>query len=164
MSRDPKDKSYTKDRIEYYIELAKLAEKGKITTIFFTDSMGILKHMKNLRLPSFKEGVMLHTWSHWCLRDRWLWRLQLLELHALVLPAIFVSQLFEVRLVSHRSTAPYIVARNLSTVDHLTRGRLGWNVVTSFNTAGAEAMGLDQMIPHDERYERAHEFMDILYE
>jgi alkanesulfonate monooxygenase SsuD/methylene tetrahydromethanopterin reductase-like flavin-dependent oxidoreductase (luciferase family) len=38
--RNPKDLSYTKDRIKYYVDMAKLAEKGKITSIFFTDSYG----------------------------------------------------------------------------------------------------------------------------
>jgi long-chain alkane monooxygenase len=46
----------------------------------------------------------------------------------------------------------------------LTEGRIGWNVVTSFTTASAEAVGFDEIIPHDERYERADEYMDILYE
>lgn len=56
------------------------------------------------------------------------------------------------------------MARTWSSLDHITDGRIGWNIVTSFSDSGAKAMGLDQIIPHDERYERADEFMDILYE
>jgi alkanesulfonate monooxygenase SsuD/methylene tetrahydromethanopterin reductase-like flavin-dependent oxidoreductase (luciferase family) len=56
------------------------------------------------------------------------------------------------------------MARTWSSLDHVTEGRIGWNVVTSFNDSGARAMGFDKIIPHDERYERADEFMDVLYE
>ena len=58
--------------------------------------------------------------------------------------------------------APYTLARRLATLDHLTRGRLGWNVVTSFHRNAFKAMGIEP-IPHDERYERAEEFLEICY-
>jgi len=50
-----------------------------------------------------------------------------------------------------------------SSLDHITDGRIGWNVVTNYSDLGAKAMGLDKIIPHDGRYERAEEFMDVLY-
>jgi hypothetical protein len=60
-------------------------------------------------------------------------------------------------------SGPCPMARTWSSLDHVTDGRIGWNVVTGFNDSGARAMGLDQIIPHDERYERADEYMGILY-
>lgn len=56
------------------------------------------------------------------------------------------------------------MARKFSTLDHLTDGRIGWNVVTSFTNASAQAMGQNDIVPHDERYERADEYMEVLYE
>ncbi|CAK7269809.1 hypothetical protein SEPCBS119000_003760 [Sporothrix epigloea] len=58
---------------------------------------------------------------------------------------------------------PYALARRLSTVDHYTNGRLAWNMVTSYLDSAARNHGLDEQIPHAERYARAHEYLDVLY-
>lgn len=58
---------------------------------------------------------------------------------------------------------PYILARQFSTLDHLTGGRVGWNIVTSWSKAAAQALGEDDVIPHDERYALADEYMDVMY-
>lgn len=58
---------------------------------------------------------------------------------------------------------PYILARTLSSLDHLTEGRVAWNVVTSWSKAAAKALGADDVVPHDERYAIAHEYMDLVY-
>lgn len=58
---------------------------------------------------------------------------------------------------------PYILARQYSTLDHLTDGRVGWNIVTSWSKAAAKALGQDDVIPHDERYVIADEYMDLVY-
>lgn len=58
---------------------------------------------------------------------------------------------------------PYALARKFSTVDHLSSGRVGWNIVTSYLDSAARNFGLDTQIPHDERYEIAHEYMDVVY-
>lgn len=55
---------------------------------------------------------------------------------------------------------PYILARQFSTLDHLTDGRVGWNIVTSYTKGAAKAMGLDDVVPHDERYLVADEVCD----
>src|SRR5699024_5938287 len=54
---------------------------------------------------------------------------------------------------------PYYLARQLSTLDHLSKGRIGWNVVTSYGEAEAKNYGLEEVIPHDERYDIADEYM-----
>lgn len=59
--------------------------------------------------------------------------------------------------------APYMTARKLATLDHVTEGRIGWNIVNSLNSAEARNFGLDELLPHDERYERADEYMDVCY-
>ena len=58
---------------------------------------------------------------------------------------------------------PYLAVRKLSTLDHLTRGRIGWNIVTSFYVGEAENMGLDEIIPPDLRYERAEEYREVCH-
>lgn len=58
---------------------------------------------------------------------------------------------------------PYALARKFSTVDHLSNGRVGWNIVTSYLDSAARNFGLDTQIPHDTRYEIAHEYMDVVY-
>lgn len=58
---------------------------------------------------------------------------------------------------------PYALARRFSTVDHLSDGRVGWNIVTSYLESAARNHGLDTQIEHDKRYELADEYMDVLY-
>ncbi|KJR89777.1 xenobiotic compound monooxygenase, DszA family [Sporothrix schenckii 1099-18] len=58
---------------------------------------------------------------------------------------------------------PYALARRLSTVDHYANGRFAWNIVTSYLDSAAKNHGLDEQIPHDERYARAHEYLEVLY-
>ena len=59
--------------------------------------------------------------------------------------------------------SPYATARRFSTLDHLTKGRVGWNIVTSYLDSAAKAFGLDEQIPHDERYARAEEYLEVVY-
>jgi FMN-dependent oxidoreductase (nitrilotriacetate monooxygenase family) len=56
---------------------------------------------------------------------------------------------------------PYQLARQFSTLDHVTRGRVGWNVVTSSEDRAAQNYGLDALPEHDLRYEMAEEFMEV---
>lgn len=68
-------------------------------------------------------------------------------------------------LVATASTSynqPYTVARVFASLDHLSRGRAGWNVVTSLNDAEGRNFGLDAHLGHDLRYRRAEEFFDVV--
>jgi FMN-dependent oxidoreductase (nitrilotriacetate monooxygenase family) len=58
---------------------------------------------------------------------------------------------------------PYIFARRMSTLDHLTNGRIGWNIVTGYLDSAARALGRPGQLPHDERYDQAEEFVEICY-
>lgn len=58
-------------------------------------------------------------------------------------------------------TPPYAVARKFATLDHLTDGRVGWNVVTSYSDSAARNLGNGTQLAHDARYERAEEFIDV---
>lgn len=58
---------------------------------------------------------------------------------------------------------PFLLAKRFSTLDHLTDGRFGWNIVTSWKKAAFKAIGLDTPIEHDERYLQADEYLRVLY-
>jgi FMN-dependent oxidoreductase (nitrilotriacetate monooxygenase family) len=58
---------------------------------------------------------------------------------------------------------PYLFARRMSTLDHLSRGRVGWNIVTGYLDSAARAMGLSQQVEHDRRYDQADEYLEVLY-
>jgi FMN-dependent oxidoreductase (nitrilotriacetate monooxygenase family) len=57
---------------------------------------------------------------------------------------------------------PYHVARTFASLDHLSRGRAAWNVVTSVNDGEARNFGMESHLSHDERYDRADEFLDVV--
>lgn len=58
---------------------------------------------------------------------------------------------------------PYLFARRMSTLDHLSRGRVGWNIVTGYLDSAAKAMGLSEQAEHDRRYDQADEYLQVLY-
>ncbi|OZE78231.1 FMNH2-dependent monooxygenase [Rhodococcus sp. 15-649-2-2] len=57
---------------------------------------------------------------------------------------------------------PYLLARSISSLDHLSSGRIGWNVVTSSEDRAAQNFGMDALPPHDERYVRADEYVELV--
>jgi alkanesulfonate monooxygenase SsuD/methylene tetrahydromethanopterin reductase-like flavin-dependent oxidoreductase (luciferase family) len=58
---------------------------------------------------------------------------------------------------------PFTFARRASTLDHLTKGRFGWNVVTSYLPGAARNFGLGDELDHAQRYDRADEYLRVLY-
>jgi alkanesulfonate monooxygenase SsuD/methylene tetrahydromethanopterin reductase-like flavin-dependent oxidoreductase (luciferase family) len=58
---------------------------------------------------------------------------------------------------------PYSLARKFATLDHISNGRVGWNIVTTFMESAAKSYGLEQNIEHDERYRIADEFLEVVY-
>ena len=58
---------------------------------------------------------------------------------------------------------PYPFARRMSTLDHLTEGRIGWNVVTGYLDSAARGAGKDKQTAHDDRYDIADEYMEVVY-
>ncbi|WP_314192191.1 LLM class flavin-dependent oxidoreductase [uncultured Arthrobacter sp.] len=58
---------------------------------------------------------------------------------------------------------PYLLARKYSSLDHLTSGRVGWNIVTSYSEAAARNLGKEQQLTPAERYDMADEYMEVVY-
>ncbi|KAF2005833.1 Nitrilotriacetate monooxygenase component A/pristinamycin IIA synthase subunit A [Amniculicola lignicola CBS 123094] len=143
----PGDNSYSKDSLDYYIWMAKLAEKAKITGIFFADTYaGHAVYGGNM-------DAILRSGT------------QVAQLDPLVIISAMAAVTKSVSIGVTGSTSyipPFPLARTFSTLDHLTKGRMAWNVVTSWSEAAADAFG-KELVPHDQRYEIAEEYMDVIY-
>jgi FMN-dependent oxidoreductase (nitrilotriacetate monooxygenase family) len=132
---DPFD--YTK--IEFYQEIGRIAEAGCLQAVFLADTLAVAE--ENFERPNF--GAMDPT---------------------IVLAAV-ASVTKHVGLVATASTTynePYNLARRIATLDHLSRGRASWNIVTTFIPDVAANFGTAELPNHDDRYERAEEFVDVV--
>jgi FMN-dependent oxidoreductase (nitrilotriacetate monooxygenase family) len=132
---DPFD--YTK--MEFYQEIGQIAESGCLQAIFLADTLAVAE--ENFERPNF--GAMDPT---------------------IVLAAV-ASATKHVGLVATASTTynePYNLARRIATLDHLSRGRASWNIVTTFIPDVAANFGTAELPNHDDRYERAEEFVDVV--
>jgi FMN-dependent oxidoreductase (nitrilotriacetate monooxygenase family) len=81
------------------------------------------------------------------------------------LAAVLASHTRHLGIVATMSTLaypPFLLARASATIDHLSRGRFGWNIVTSGEDLSAQNFGLDKLTEHDLRYDMAHEYMDVV--
>ncbi|PLZ00226.1 LLM class flavin-dependent oxidoreductase [Burkholderia sp. WAC0059] len=84
-------------------------------------------------------------------------------------PAVLASFLIQatqrlgvVTTLSTTEYHPFQLARLTNTLDHVSNGRAGWNLVTGSNDGGAQNFGLDRQYPHDQRYDMADEFVDLV--
>ncbi|MCE5982880.1 LLM class flavin-dependent oxidoreductase [Pseudomonas sp. LF19] len=144
----PRDNSSQYKTLEYWTELAQLLERGLFDGLFIADIVGVYDvYQQSVDVP-LKESIQLPV------ND----------------PLLLVSAMAAVtRNLGFGLTAnltyepPYLFARRLSTLDHLSRGRVGWNIVTGYLDSAAKAMGLDQQPEHDRRYDQADEYLQVLY-
>ncbi|HWO78386.1 MAG TPA: LLM class flavin-dependent oxidoreductase [Bacillus sp. (in: firmicutes)] len=146
--KHPDDRSATYKDAEYWTHLAKVLEKGRFDAIFLADVLGTYDVYKNSRNPAVRDGVQVPV------NDP-----------AFVVP-IMAQATKHLGFGLTSSTTydhPYSFARKMSTLDHLTKGRIGWNVVTSYLNSAAVNLGLDKQISHDKRYEIAEEYMEVVY-
>ncbi|PVH80444.1 putative dibenzothiophene desulfurization enzyme A [Cadophora sp. DSE1049] len=146
--QNPKDKSHTKRRdLSYWTDLAKVLEEGDIHALFLADTYGQSDIYKGSAEPAVENGVQ------WPLGD---------PAAPITAMAAVTKNLGFAITTSSSYESPYIIARRFATLDHLTGGRFGWNIVTSFKESASEALGL-RYIQHDKRYEIADEFLRSLY-
>lgn len=122
--------------ISYYQSLAQLAERGKFDAIFFADGQ---------YTDSVSDG------------PRWFVE-PLTTLSAL---AVATERVGLITTVSSTFYTPFHAARMLSSLDHVSKGRIGWNVVTSMYDAEARNHGHESMPDHAWRYARAAEFIEV---
>lgn len=130
-----------------WIELARAAEAATFDAIFFADGLGA---------GGYFDGDL----------DRPLIEGQYMRMDPSVLIAALSTVTEHLGFVMTSAMIqdhPFHFARRMSTLDHITDGRLGWNVVTSFNPGAWMNFGIDPDFPHDERYRWADEYMDVVY-
>jgi FMN-dependent oxidoreductase (nitrilotriacetate monooxygenase family) len=134
--------------IEYWLELARLLEGGGFDAVFLADVIGVYDTFRGSAATSIREGLQIPS------NDP-----------MLVVPAMAaVTRNLGFGITFSTSyEPPFAFARRMSTLDHLTKGRVGWNIVTSYLPNAARNFGLDDEIEHDRRYAIADEYLDVLY-
>jgi FMN-dependent oxidoreductase (nitrilotriacetate monooxygenase family) len=122
---------------------AQTLERGKFDAFFMADHMAVL----NMPVDALKRSHTVTSFEPFTLLSA-------------------LSQATErLGLVATGSTtfdAPYHIARRFASLDHLSNGRAGWNIVTTSNPDAALNFGLDEHMEHGERYHRAREFYDVV--
>ena len=149
MWRHPEDHSETYKDIEYWTNLAQLLERGTFDTLFIADVVGLYDVYKGSAEAALRDAAQVPV------ND---------PLMAVSAMAAVTKHLGFGLTVALTYEQPYALARKFTTLDHLTKGRVGWNVVTSYLDSAARNLGLGQgQISHDNRYDIGDEFMDAVY-
>lgn len=136
--RYPTTQSHRTFDLDYLIELAQIAEKGKFDTIFFADSFG--------------QPLAENSPSG-------------LKIDPVIIHSALAATTKNIGLVATLTTTynePFQVARKFIGIDHLSKGRAAWNVVTSSNGNESLLFGKEKHLAHADRYERAEEFVDVV--
>lgn len=144
----PADRSLQLNRLRYWTDYARLLERGLFDMLFLADTIGIYDVYGGSKDAAVRGGVQLP------MND---------PLAAISGMAAVTEHLGFGVTGNILYEPPYLFARRLSTLDHLTGGRLGWNIVTGILASGARAMGLDKLVPHDQRYDVADEYVGLMY-
>lgn len=146
--RHPEDQSWRFTDVDHWVELAKLLEEAKFHGIFIADVLGGYDVYKQSLDPAVISG------AQWPVNEP----LSVVSAMAAATRSIGFGVT-----VSTTYEQPYHLARRLSTLDHLTKGRLGWNIVTSYLDSAARNMGQTQQPQHDDRYAQAEEYIKVMY-
>ncbi|MCG2622612.1 LLM class flavin-dependent oxidoreductase [Arthrobacter sp. I2-34] len=145
----PGDKSHEYKSLKYWTDLAKRLDRGGFDTLFVADVLGIYDVYQDSPDPALKNAAQVPILD---------------PVPAIAAMASVTENLGFGVTVALTYEQPYSFARRMSTLDHLTDGRIAWNIVTSYLDSAARNMNLDGQIPHDERYDIADEFMDVCYQ
>lgn len=145
---DPTNNRHRFNDIEYWTELAQICEHGALDAVFLADVIGAYDKFRGGPDTSLREGMQIPA------NDP----LMVIPAMAAVTKNLGFGVTF-----STTYEPPFAFARRMSTLDHLTKGRVGWNIVTSYLKNAAENFGHGDEVPHDHRYEIADEYLDVLY-
>ncbi|MFT4564502.1 MAG: alkanesulfonate monooxygenase SsuD, partial [Gammaproteobacteria bacterium] len=144
----PNDQTYRYKDLDYWTDLAKLLERGGFDCLFLADVLGAYDVYDNSRDTAVRTAAQIPVGD------------PMMSISAM---AAVTERLCYGVTASLTYELPYAFARKMSTLDHLTKGRIAWNIVTSYQHSAAVNLGLDRQIPHDERYEIADEFLEVCY-
>jgi dimethyl-sulfide monooxygenase len=146
--RHPDSQAWNYNTLEYWTELAQLLERGKFDSLFIADVVGVYDVYRDTVAASLTDAVQVPV------NDPF----------AQVPAMAAVTEHLGFGITSALTyEQPYALARKFSTLDHLTGGRVAWNVVTGYLNSAAINLGFDKQLGHDERYDLADEFLDVTY-
>ena len=144
----PRTSGYEWTRPELWQDMAVALERAKFDLIMLGDSLAV---------PGTYQGRM----------DAYLRYAEHAPFHdPSPLVAIMAAATRRIGLAATLSTTfypPFLLARLMTTLDHLSRGRIAWNVVTSYKIEEALNFGYEELLDHDQRYDRADEYMELCY-
>jgi len=135
--------------LRHYAHLAQVLERGRFDFLFFADRLAIADRYGGSHVTGIRHGDQDAT-----------------RMDPLPVLGALAAVTSRIGLGATRSTtydAPYNVAREFATLDHISAGRSAWNVVTSMNDGEALNFGAVPHLGHDERYDRADEFMEVAF-
>ncbi len=148
MWRHPRDRSMNYLSLDHWTSLARTLETGLFDGLFLADVLGVYDVFENSPSAAIRAAVQVPLGDP-----------------MMLIPAMAQATThlgFGVT-ANLSYEPPYLFARRMSTLDHLTKGRIGWNIVTGYLDSAARAMGLDSQVAHDDRYDVADAYMDAVY-
>jgi len=131
-----------------WVELAQILERGCFDALFLADVTGVYDNFRGgpetalreaMQIPVNDPTLLIPTMAHATKHLGFAYTGSILAEH------------------------PFIFARRGSTLDHLTKGRVAWNIVTSYLPSAAHNLGFDELPGHDARYDLGDEYLDVLY-
>jgi FMN-dependent oxidoreductase (nitrilotriacetate monooxygenase family) len=143
-----RDRSTDYRSLDHWVSLARTLERGLFDGLFLADVLGVYDVYEGRPDASLRGAVQV----------------------PLIDPSLLIPAM------AHATThlgfgvtcnlayePPYLFARRMSSLDHLTNGRIGWNIVTGYLDSAARGMGFDTQMAHDDRYDLADEYMQAVY-
>ena len=144
----PRDRSTAFGQLAHWTELARLLERGLFDGLFLADVLGVYDVYGRSPGAAIRHAVQVPVHDP----------IMLVPAMALVTEHLGFGVTANLNY-----EPPYVFARRMSTLDHLTAGRIGWNVVTGYLDSAARAMGHAAQVAHDDRYDVADDTMAALY-
>lgn len=147
--RMPDAVSGTESSFAAFVHIAQLAERAKMDAIFFADSVTV--QPVDLIAKGDPKAGFVHRGAA--------------GLEPMTLLPALAAVTSRIGLIATGTTTynhPYHIARRFATLDQISGGRGGWNLVTSQAESEAQNFGFDRHMEHDDRYERASEFFDVV--
>jgi long-chain alkane monooxygenase len=143
----PRDESMRYTDIHYWTDYARRLEAGLFDGLFLADVLGVYDVLGGSPDAAVRHGVQVPV------NDP-----------MMLIPAMAsVTEHLGFGVTANLTyQQPFVFARQLSTLDHLTKGRIGWNIVTGYLDSAARAAGLAGQMAHDDRYDMADEYMALV--
>ncbi|MBX7446934.1 LLM class flavin-dependent oxidoreductase [Mycolicibacterium sp. 3033] len=146
--RHPDARNRDFKKLDLWVDLAKKAEQAKIDAFFFTDVVGVQGEYNGSRDIIFEMGMNVPIGDCTTL------------IPAMAAQTEDLGFLYTSSVIQQH---PFQFARSVSSLDHLSNGRVGWNIVTSANERAFRNFGLPGNLSHEERYAWAEEYVDVAY-